>query len=75
MKILKGKVISTKMQMSAVVVVEQTWRHPLYKKTVRRTKKYLVHDEKGAKEGDQVILHESRPLSKRKRWVIAEILK
>lgn len=63
------------MEKSAVVVVEQIWRHPLYKKTVRRTKKYLVHNDLGAKDGDRVLLRESRPLSKRKRWVIAEIIK
>ncbi len=75
MKTLKGKVISTKMEKTAVVVVEQTWRHPLYKKTVRRAKKYLVHNELKAKEGNIVTLKESKPLSKRKRWIITNIQK
>ena len=73
MKTLTGKVISTKMQKSAVVVVERLWQHPLYKKTVRRSKKYLVHNAIKAKEGDVVEIKESRPLSKRKRWEIINV--
>lgn len=75
MKKLNGKVISTKMTISAVVVVSRSWRHPLYKKTVTRSKKYLVHNDLKAKEGDSVIIQESKPISKNKRWKIIEILK
>lgn len=73
MKTLKGKVISAKLEKSAVVLVENMWSHPLYKKTVKRSKKYLAHNDKGASEGDFVTIQESRPLSKRKRWIITNI--
>ncbi len=73
MKTLTGKVISTKMSQTAVVLVERLWRHPLYQKTVRRSKKYLAHNSLQAKEGDIVEIQESRPLSKRKRWLITKI--
>lgn len=75
MKILKGTVISAKTPKTAVVVVERMWQHPLYKKTVRRSKKYLVHDEKGVKAGDIVTIQEARPMSKNKRWKINKIEK
>ena len=68
-------VISAKMQQSAVVVVETSWKHPLYKKTVRRTKKYLVGNTLGAKMGDKVAIEETRPMSARKRFVITKIIK
>lgn len=75
MKKLFGTVISDKMQDSAVVVVESSWRHPLYKKTVKRSKKYLVDNKLAAKAGDQVEISESKPLSKKKRFTITEIIK
>jgi small subunit ribosomal protein S17 len=75
MKVFVGKVVSDKMQKTAVVLVERLWRHPLYKKTIKRSKKYLVHNELGAKKGDVVKIIETRPLSKRKRWRIVEIIK
>jgi len=75
MKKFSGVVISDKMQKSAVVVVESSWAHPLYKKIVRHSKKYLVDNQKKAKTGDKVIITECRPLSARKRFVITEILK
>ncbi len=74
MKKLTGVVISDKMQKSAVVVVESAWSHPLYKKTVKRTKKYLVGNDKGAKIGDGVVITESRPMSHKKRFTITEII-
>lgn len=70
MKTLSGIVTSTKMRKTAVVKVDHRWRHPLYQKTVKRSKKYLVHDEVGVKEGDVVTIVETRPLSRRKRWKI-----
>lgn len=71
-----GKVVSAKMQKTIVVLVESTFSHPLYKKTVKKLKKYKVHDEnQEAKEGDIVLIQETRPLSKEKRWRLVKILK
>uniref|UniRef100_A0A7C3RUF2 Small ribosomal subunit protein uS17 n=1 Tax=Dictyoglomus thermophilum TaxID=14 RepID=A0A7C3RUF2_DICTH len=71
-----GKVVSAKMQKTIVVLVEQTYTHPLYKKTVTRRKKYKAHDElQEAREGDIVLIRETRPLSKEKRWRLVKILK
>jgi len=74
-KKLEGIVISDKMTGSAVVIVESAWQHPLYKKTVKRTKKYLVQNSLKAKTGDAVVITESRPLSAKIRFVISEIIK
>ncbi len=75
-KEMTGKVVSAKMQKTIVVLVEQVRSHPLYKKTIIRRKKYKVHDEKQeAKEGDIVLIRETRPLSKEKRWRLIKILK
>lgn len=70
MKTLKGIVVSTKMNKTVVVRVDRQWRHPLYRKMVKRSKKYLVHDETGANEGDAVTLVEIRPMSRKKRWAV-----
>lgn len=75
MKKLQGKVISNKMEKSAVVMVERSWKHPLYNKTVKRTKKYIVHAPTKVQEGDDVIIQESKPISKNKRWIIKEVVK
>ncbi len=75
MKPLIGKVTSVKMDKTAVVVVETKRSHPIYKKLVKKTKKYHVHDELGVKEGDWVKAIESRPMSKRKRWKIIKVIK
>src|SRR5262245_8468564 len=69
-----GVVTSDKMQKTVVVAVERLVRHPMYRKTVKRTSTFMAHDEKGAKQGDVVRIVESRPLSKRKRWTVEEIL-
>ncbi len=69
-----GWVISNKMAKTAVVGVETQKRHPLYKKAVRRTVKFKVHDELGCKVGDWVRIVESRPISREKRWRVAEIV-
>ena len=70
-----GKVVSNKMQKSIVVAIERRVPHRLYKKYFTRTSKLMAHDEKQeAGMGDTVKIIESRPLSKRKRWRLAEIL-
>ena len=70
-----GRVASNKMDKTVVVVVETPRRHPLYKKVIKRAVKYKVHDEKNeCGLGDLVRIVEARPLSKQKRWRVAEIL-
>lgn len=75
MKKLIATVISAKMEQSAVVMVETSWKHPLYSKLVRRSKKYLVQNDIKAKEGDTVEIQETRPLSARKRFTITGVIK
>lgn len=72
MKTFIGRVVSTKMDQTAVVAVETKKIHPLYKKRVKKTKKYPAHDELGVKEGDLVKIVETRPISKTKKWKIVE---
>jgi len=70
-----GRVVSNKMDKTVVVAVEKLRRHPLYKKTIRRTVKYKVHDENNeCALGDKVRIVETRPLSREKRWRVAEII-
>ena len=70
-----GIVISDKMQKTIAIKVENRYPHPIYSKTLIKTKKYLVHDElEKCNIGDQVLVEECRPLSKRKRWKLAKIL-
>ncbi len=70
-RVLQGVVVSDKNDKTVVVEVERRYTHPLFKKTVRRTKKYHAHDEKNAcKIGDRVEIIESAPISKNKRWVV-----
>ena len=71
---LTGVVTSNKMDKSVMVVITRTYRHPLYKKVVHSKKKIMAHDELGCEVGDQVKIVESRPISKRKHWVVEEIL-
>lgn len=74
-KVRIGVVVSDKMQKTVVVAVESTKRHRLYKKILRRTKRFKAHDEHNECHlGDQVRIIETRPLSKEKRWRVAEIL-
>jgi small subunit ribosomal protein S17 len=74
-KVREGIVISDKMDMTLVVAVNERVRHPRYGKTVQRTKKLYVHDEKNdAKIGDRVRVQETRPLSKLKRWRLTEVV-
>ncbi len=75
-KVLIGQVLSDKMDKTVVVAVERRKRHRLYKKLVRKTKRFYVHDEEGVcRVGDTVRIVETRPLSLLKRWRVAEILK
>lgn len=70
-----GLVVSDKMNKTVVVAVENRAAHTKYGKTVVRTKRYKAHDEENrCKEGDRVRIQETRPLSRTKRWVVAEIL-
>jgi len=75
-KELIGVVVSDKMDKTIVVKVERLVTHPLYKKTIKKSKKYKVHDEENkAKTGDKVKIMETRPLSKEKRWRLVEVLR
>jgi len=70
-RILQGVVVSDKMDKTIVVEVERRVQHPIYKKFIRRSKRYHAHDESNAiKIGQKVRIIESRPLSKTKRWVV-----
>lgn len=69
-----GRVVSTKMQNTAAVLISRRKKHPLYKKTFLRTKKYLVDDPIGVKNGDIVRIEKVRPISKRKHWQIKKVL-
>lgn len=70
-----GVVISNKMEKTIVVKIENRYPHPIYSKILVKTKKYLAHDElKQCNIGDQVLVEECRPLSKRKRWKLVKII-
>ncbi|TCK93423.1 SSU ribosomal protein S17P [Natranaerovirga hydrolytica] len=74
-KVRVGKVVSDKMDKTAVVAVENYVKHPLYKKIVKRTYKLKAHDENNeCRIGDRVKVMETRPLSKQKRWRLVEIV-
>jgi small subunit ribosomal protein S17 len=74
-KIKFGRVVSTSMDKTAVVAVETFRHHPVYRKTVRKVVRYKAHDEKNeCGLGDAVRLEETRPLSKEKRWRVADII-
>ncbi len=69
---LKGIVVSDKMQKTVVVAVSRLIKHPKYKKYYKVTKRYKAHDDKGeCRTGDKVMIQETRPLSKEKRWVVS----
>ena len=70
---LQGTVVSDRQDKTAIVRVDRQVRHPLYKKIMRRSKKFAVHDpENRCREGDRVTIRESRPLSKTKRWELVD---
>jgi small subunit ribosomal protein S17 len=74
-KSLVGQVVSDKMDKTVVVSVDRLYRHRLYHKVIKDTKKYKAHDEDNAcRIGDRVRIIESRPLSREKRWIVQEIL-
>ena len=69
-----GVVASDKMEKTVVVRVDRLVKHPKYRRYVRRTSKFMAHDEQGATVGDKVRIVETRPLSSRKRWRVVEIV-
>ena len=70
-----GYVVSDKMDKTVTVAVERRKQHPLYKRVIKRTKKFKAHDEDNTcNEGDKVKIKETRPLSKTKRWRVIEVL-
>ncbi len=70
-----GRVVSNSMDKSVVVAVDRLVKHPLYRKTIRRTSRFMAHDEGNqCRVGDKVQIEEGRPMSKRKRWAVKEIL-
>jgi len=74
-KEITGVIVSDKMDKSVVVAVERQIRHEVYGKTQKRTSKFLAHNETNdAKIGDRVAIVESRPLSRRKRWVVTRVV-
>ena len=74
MKIFTGRVISKKMQKTATIAVERVMSHPVYKKRIKRTKKYQVHDELGCEVGQVVRFVASKPFSKTKKWKVIEVV-
>ena len=74
-KVLRGRVASDKMHKSVVVTIERLVKHPLYGKRIKRTSRYIAHDETNeSKEGDLVEIMETRPLSKTKRWRVLRVI-
>ena len=74
-KTREGVVVSDKMTKTRVVVIERVYRHPRYERVITRSKRLKAHDETNAsKVGDRVLLEETRPLSKDKRWRIRQVL-
>ena len=74
-KTREGVVVSAKMQKTRVVLVERVYRHPRYQRVIKRTKKLKAHDEANqSMVGDRVLIEETRPLSREKRWRIRTIL-
>ncbi len=74
-KVRVGKVVSDRMDRTITVAVDRQVKHPIYGKFITKTTKYMAHDEKNeAGEGDRVRIMETRPLSKRKRWRLMEVV-
>ncbi len=74
-KTRQGVVVSDRMQKTRVVMIERVYRHPRYQRVITRSKKLKAHDEtNGSRVGDRVLIEETRPMSKEKRWRIREIL-
>ena len=75
MKTLTGKIVSAKTENTVTVLTERLWEHPIYKKRIKRSKKYLVHTEDKLTEGQIVKIAETRKISKNKNWKVIEVLK
>jgi small subunit ribosomal protein S17 len=74
-KTREGVVVSDKMTKTRVVVIERVYRHPRYERVITRSKRLKAHDEQNvSKMGDRVLIEETRPLSKEKRWRIRQVL-
>lgn len=74
-RVLRGKVVSDKMEKTVVVLIERSKTHPIYKKSFTISKRYKAHNEENkAKTGDIVEITESRPLSATKRWVVTKVV-
>ena len=70
-----GIVVSNKMNKTIVIAVENKYSHPIYEKTLKKTRRFMVHDERNdCIMGDIVLISETRPLSKKKRWEVKQIL-
>lgn len=69
---LKGRVVSAKNAKTVTVEIERKKIHPIYRKSFVSTKRFLAHDEMGAVENDFVIIEETRPISKNKKWVVVK---
>ena len=70
-RVLQGTVVSDKANKTVIVAVERRFMHPVYKKFIKRTRRYAAHDEANAsKAGDKVFIRECRPISKTKRWEV-----
>ena len=69
-----GVVVSNKMMKTVVVAVENTFMHKMYQKYIKRTSKFMAHAENPLNVGDRVVIEETRPMSKRKRWNVKEVL-
>ena len=71
---LKGKVVSAKMEKTITVAVDTKKTHPIYRKKYTQTQKFMAHNEIGAKEGDFVVIEESSPISKNKKWKAVKVI-
>lgn len=69
---LKGKVVSAKAEKTVSILIERSKIHPIYRKRFTASKKFLAHDELGVKEGDYVIIEETSPISKNKKWKVTK---
>ncbi len=73
-KRMVGTVVSDKMQKTVVVAIENRMMHPIYRKVITKTRKVMAHDETGVGVGALVRIVQSKPMSRRKRWVVEEVL-
>lgn len=70
-----GTVVRTKMNKTIIITVENRYAHPIYGKTIKKTKRFMAHDENNTCQlGDKVVISETRPLSRNKRWIVKQNL-